>query len=334
MPGVTLHLVLVHRVLEHWMDAPGDAPFDPHTPVFTNAFYQGAFGPDLGYFPGGTRLLSELSHLVGSGDLTRTLVWGARTPLERAFSWGWATHVLADRCIHPLIGRAVGELVYGNRSVLADAAQHQIPHIQVETGLDAFYSHLFPDLRKRKMTSVFDGDSIRFLTEAYRKVYSLRLDPSVFLASHLATARMSVQGLITIGALSTALIHKPVPPAVAGTRWFLQGALALMKAGLARDSLLKALLNPIPPTEWLLEKVERRVGRFADRFLRLYRSNLRDLPNYNLDTGRVQDRPPTHPGTLWALKTLARKGGRVPSEPEKTSPVGAVSGPLPSGAHV
>jgi hypothetical protein len=54
MPSVTLHLVMADRVLERWQERPWDAPFDPYDPVCINAFQQGSFGPDLGYFPGGT----------------------------------------------------------------------------------------------------------------------------------------------------------------------------------------------------------------------------------------------------------------------------------------
>ena len=312
MPSVTLHLVLADRILERWLDVPQEAPFDPTNPTYVNAFHQGAIGPDLGYFPGGHKLLSELSHMVRSGDLTRSLVRRARTPLERAFSWGWVTHVLADMTIHPLVGRAVGEFVYGNREIFADGTLHQPAHVQVETGLDAFYSRLFPALRHRKMVPVFNKESIGFLQEAYRDVYSLPLGLNVFLSSHLATVRMSVQGLATVGLLSTALLAKPVSASFSGARWALQGTLALLKMALRKDSLLKAFLNPVPPAGWFVERVGVKVDRFADDFLRYYRTGLSELENHNLDTGEVQKSPPTHPGTLRALRALEQAGGSLP----------------------
>jgi hypothetical protein len=314
MPSVTLHLALADRVLERWLDAPQEAPFDPNDSTHTNAFFQGAFGPDLGYFPGGRKLLSELSHLVRSGDLTRALVRGARTSVERAYSWGWVTHVIADQRIHPLVGRAVGEFVYGDREVFADGARHQEAHVQIETGLDAFYSRLFPDLRKRKMAPVFNRESIGFLENAYRKVYGLTLSPSVFLASHLATAKKSVQGLVTIGILSTNLITRPVSPSFAGARWVLQGAIALMKKSLGIGSLTAAFLNPTPPAGWLVEEVGEEFDSFADRFFHHYRTDLEELENYNLDTGLVEANPSAHPGTQEALRALDFEGGRIPHD--------------------
>ena len=333
MPSVTLHLVLADRVLERWLDAPHRAPFDPHNATFLNAFYQGAIGPDLGYFPGGYKLLSELSHLVRSGELTKILVRSARTPLERAFSWGWVTHVLADQAIHPLVGRAVGEFLYGERDFFADGALHQAAHVQVETGLDAFYSHLFPEIRHRRMAPVFDGVSISFLGEAYRRVYALGLDPSVLLASHLATTRMSAQGLLTIGVLSTALMARPVCPTFVGTRWFIQAALALMRVGMRRDSLLLAFLSPTPPATWFLEEVGKEVESFSERFLHHYEGGLSELANYNLDTGSVQEDPPSHLGTLRALRALKEEGGLTLPNPRTSALHSGQTFPTPTGTY-
>lgn len=311
MPSVTLHLVLADRVLTRWQENPGEAPFDPCDPSSINAFYQGSFGPDLGYFPGGHRLLSDLSHLVRSGDLTRDLVSRAETEGERAFAWGWAAHVLADQAIHPLVGRAVGELLWGDREIFADGNQHQVPHVQVETGLDAFYSQAYPEIRRRRMAPVFDGDSIRFLVEAYRRIYALRMGPSVFLSSHLASVRLSVQGLMAIGVLATPLMAKPTAPGSPAARWILQGALALMRMGLRRDSVAMAFLTPTPPAPWLVERVNRQVEAFSDRFHYHYETDLNELENFNLDTGEIQEDPPTHLGTLRTLRALAREGGTV-----------------------
>jgi hypothetical protein len=169
------------------------------------------------------------------------------------------------------------------------------------------------------MAPVFDGASIGLLKEAYHRVYSLPLGLNVFLSSHLAAARMSVQGLATVGLLSTALIANPVAPAFSGARWALQGTLALLKMALRRDSLMKAFLNPVPPSGWLVERVGQKVETFADAFLYHYRTDLDELENHNLDTGAVQKDPPTHPGTLRALKALAQAGGSVASAHGETA---------------
>ncbi len=332
MPSVTLHMVLADRVLERWLDDPTCAPFDPSEQTFVNAFYQGAFGPDLGYFPGGQRFLSDLSHLVRSGKLTRTLFQAARTPLERAFASGWLTHVLADKEIHPLVGRGVGEFLYGDRFVFADGSVHQGAHVQVETGLDAFYSHLFPGIRRRRMAPVFDGASIGFLVGAYRHTYEVDFDPTVFMSSHLATVRMSVQGLVSIGVMSTALMTEPLSPTFAGARWFIQRALSLLKSGLMKDSLLLAFLNPLPPTTWLVEQVGKVVDGFADIFFRHFDEGARGLADFNLDSGRVDDFPTTHFGTLRTLEALALWEGRALPGEWSDGGSGGSRG-LPAGTH-
>lgn len=163
MPGVTLHLLLAEQVLEHWRRQPGEAPFPPDDPTVVNAFRQGAFGPDLGYFPGGFRPLSDLAHCMRAGDLARRLVSTARTPLERGFASGWSTHVLADRWIHPHIGRAVGELVHGKRTRFVDGDSDPNTHVLVESGLDAVYARRHPGLRTLRLGGVFDDLSIGFL---------------------------------------------------------------------------------------------------------------------------------------------------------------------------
>jgi hypothetical protein len=231
------------------------------------------------------------------------------------------------------VGRAVGEFLYGDREIFADGTQHQAAHVQVETGLDAFYSRLFPEIRKRRMLPVFDRDSTGFLARAYRRVYDLHLDSTVFLSSHLASAKKSVQGLVTIGVLSTALIAKPVSPTFAGARRVYHRALALMKMGFGKDSLSLAFLNPIPPAEWLPAQVGRKVDAFADRFLYHYRTNLEELENYNLDTGEFQTEPASHLGTIQALGALKREGGALPPPRDKPPNMNGQPGVVRIGAY-
>jgi hypothetical protein len=309
MPSITLHMVLADRVMEGWRETPSTAPFNLDDPASANAFHFGALGPDFGYFPGGHRVLSDLAHLVRSGDLTRELVSSAQTPEERAFAWGWVTHVLADLAIHPLVGRGVGEFLYGIPTIFVDGVEDQMAHLQVETGLDAFYSLLFPKVRLRKIDPVFDGSSIRFLSRAYRSIYGVRLDPALFLTSHLATARMSARALISIGVMSTTLVTRPVCKGRTLAQQLLRRALSAIRIGVGRDSLLLAYLNPVPPTDWLLASVGRVVDTFQSRFDEHFRGALASLKNFNLDSGHVEEPDITHAGTLRTLRLLAKWRG-------------------------
>lgn len=305
MPSVTLHLVLADRVLDQWQDSPSTAPFDPFDTNLQNAFHQGAVGPDLGYFPGGHRLLSDLSHLVRTGELTRTLVELAENPREKAFAWGWVTHVLADQAIHPLVGKGVGEILYGDREFFADSARHQLAHVRVETGLDALYSRLFPAVRHKRMSPVFHGTSIRFLVTAYQQVYRIHVDPVLALSSHLAAVRMSAHGLWSTGVLSRALLPGAESRTLAGARWLMRRLLSGVKR-MGGNALMLAYLNPIPPASWLTEEVGEVVDSFVPWFQGHFRHGCRDLADFNLDSGRVDESPVTHLGARRALDALAR----------------------------
>jgi hypothetical protein len=314
MPGVTLHMVLADRVLEHWEQNPRGAPFRPNDPGARNAFYQGAIGPDLGHFPGGCRFLSDLAHLVNCADLARTLVRRARTPVETAFAWGWVTHVLGDAGIHPLVGRGVGEVILGNRGVFVDGSYCEAAHVQVETGLDAYFSHRYPTVRHRAMAPVFDGASIRFLVDSFRLTYCLEFDPSLVLSSHLGTVRLSVQGLVSIGMMGSALFSEPVSLPSAGARWILQRALPRLRSWSGNDSLLMAYLTPRSPSPWLVKATTLVVHRFQDLFDHHYRTGLELLENVNLDTGKVDVHPVSHVRALQTTRRLCemRGGIRVP----------------------
>jgi hypothetical protein len=97
------------------------------------------------------------------------------------------------------------------------------------------------------------------------------------------------------------------------------GAVGIVKLGLARHPLAKAFLTPTPPAEWLVEEVGKVVDSFPASFNYHYRTGLRDLANFNLDTGEDQDRAATHPGTLEVLDSLTPDGVRLPPAPEDST---------------
>ena len=308
MPNVTLHLALADRVLEEWRNEPRSAPFSLSNPTVLNAFYHGAFGPDLGYFPGGHPFFSDLAHTVRSGALARALVALARTEVERAFAWGWVTHVLGDVAIHPLVGHGVGDFLHGDRDRFVAAAEHKTAHVQVEVGLDAHYSAQDPGLRTRILSPVFDGRSVGFLAEAYRATYGFAVDPELLLASHLTTQRMSLRALASIGVMGE-LLALPPRPTIWGSRWVLRRMLDVVHGGFGRESMLLAYVNPIRPRGWLVEQVDEVIRGFPKMFLRVFSGGLAEYPDYNLDSGTVE-KVPRHPVTLETLAALRRLKGR------------------------
>jgi len=301
MPGVTLHFVLADQIIDYWRSSRGDRPFDVDDPTLLNAFFHGAIGPDLGYFPGGDRFLSELSHCVRTGVLTRTLVASARTPIERAFAWGWLTHVIADREIHPLIGRAVGEHVRGSRRAFVDGASDPLHHLRVELGLDCWYAARHPRARTIRLTPVFDHDSIAYLREAYQSTYGVAIPDDTFLRSHQITGRRAGQSLATLWIIGALMRDRAWKVTIPGMRWMLCAGhhFALLRG------ISLAYLTPIDPAKWLLRSVAVAVARHRSLFLESYRGGVEELADVNLDTGRLITCEPKHAGTLAARRTLA-----------------------------
>ena len=318
MPNVTLHLALAERVLSEWR-LGSDPPFSPRDPILVNAFRSGALGPDLGYFPGGPRFLSDLAHCVGSGTLTRALLSGAETARERAFAWGWVTHVLADRQIHPLVGRGVSVLKGGapTETISGDAAPEA--HVRVETGVDVWISALKPDLRKIRLEPVFDAVSVRFLQKAYQRTYGIRIEGESLLTGHLAATRLAGPALATMGHLATVREAEDTA-GVAGGVSRRVGCLFAGVAGFATERLgaggmALALLTPVFPPAWLRLGVAEALEGFPGSILRVQEEPRRNLPDVNLDTGAPDGTDRTHrtsERTVAALGRIAGEGSHFP----------------------
>jgi Zinc dependent phospholipase C len=287
MPGVTLHLLLAERTLQALEERPDSAPFPPSLPMMRNAFRQGALGPDLGYFPGGHEMLSDLAHTASTGDLARTLVRTARTPIERAFAWGWLTHVVSDGRVHPLVGRGVGRLRTGDPSLFIGGHEDPAGHVRVETGIDAWISFAHPEIARLPIRTVFNRTSITFLSRSYDLTYGLRLDPRLFLASHTAQTRLARPALALCHTLGRELAGAtPAIPIRLLRKLLSWRSDARVSSGGEPASL--AYLSPVRPDAELARLVMREVDSFPERFLALLDTDLRGLENRDLDTGALE----------------------------------------------
>lgn len=299
MPGPALHVLLAGRVYRRWEHAPFSAPFEPCVAART-AFLHGALGPDMGYFPGADPVLSELAHHARPGAFCRALVDEARTDLERAFAWGWVTHVLADVAVHPLVNDACGELLLGRRTPLWGPAV-AIPHLRVETGLDAAYHARHPEAaRFRSLPALAPGvfDSVR---RAYLGTFGAAPETAALLRAHRQVTR-----LLGPSARIRALAARAVGGADGGAGWMARGALAAMARLSRPGSHAWGLLSPVRPAEWLLRETDEIAAGFADWFDCHYVSELRFLRDHCLDTGEPQD-----PGRACAVQAIAALHARA-----------------------
>ena len=68
--------------------------------------YGGAIIQDLGYYPFGSKLFSDMTHYVRTGDFVSNLIRDAQNPDEYAFALGALAHYTSDTLGHPAVNRA------------------------------------------------------------------------------------------------------------------------------------------------------------------------------------------------------------------------------------
>ena len=142
--------------------------------------YGGAVTPDMGYYPFGSRLFTDLVHYVRSGDFNEALLKDADSLNGLAFALGFLSHYYADIDGHPLATNISVPLVYkrmkrkfGDTVTYAD---NNISHIRMEFGFDVL------QVAKGNYASKSYHDFIGFkvdtglLAKAFYEIYGLSLD--------------------------------------------------------------------------------------------------------------------------------------------------------------
>jgi len=101
--------------------------------------YGGSVIQDVGYYPFGNHVFSDLTHYVRSGDFVRALIDDSQDLDQYAFALGALSHYVADINGHPYINESVG-IVYPS---LARLYGPKVPydvdhkaHIRTEFGFD------------------------------------------------------------------------------------------------------------------------------------------------------------------------------------------------------
>jgi hypothetical protein len=141
--------------------------------------YGGALIQDLGYYPFGSHLFTDLTHYVRSGDFVEALIRDARDPDEYAFALGALSHYAFDNTGHPVaVNRAV-PMMYpklrarvGPRALYVDSPAR---HLMVEFAFDVLQvasgAYAAQDFRDRIGFHV----SRRLLEQAVQETYGLEL---------------------------------------------------------------------------------------------------------------------------------------------------------------
>ena len=165
--------------------------------------YGGAIAPDMGYFPFGSKLFTNLVHYVRSGDFVNALLDEAQDVNEYAFALGFLCHYMADKYGHFLGTNRCVPIVYpkmrkkyGN---LVTYAEDQTSHKRMEFAFDVL------ETARGNYASGAYHDFIGFkvsrslLERAFNKIYGLDLN-DLFKNFSLAieTFRWTVQSLFPV----------------------------------------------------------------------------------------------------------------------------------------
>ncbi len=285
MPHITIHFLIARNALRAWRKDPADAPFDLNDRSLINAFYHGALGPDMGYFPGGCEHMSNLLHESRASDMNRVLLRSATTERDRAYAFGWLTHILADAALHPIINQSADALLRRQGGNPNDALARRIAHVRVELGLDAAFLACARDISLIRIVPCFDEAAVEHVRTAFNGVYSHTVDRTQIMRSHHAAAFLASAWLF---------LERIVGRNFARMR---AGPLARRARAITRASILYALrspslncsalgfVTPVQPTPWMLRQAEAAVSNVGDVLRAPALLVLETLPNVNLDTG-------------------------------------------------
>jgi hypothetical protein len=236
-------------------------PFDVRHASACNAFLHGALAPDMGYFPGGDAILSRMTHTSRTGGIARELLAHAATEEQRAFVWGWITHILLDTSIHPLVNAGAATL---------------FEHVRIEVGIDLWYFERVPHLRRRRLRAAFDRGGLDFLTDALRRLYRLPLDSHQLFANHCNVTRFYNLYLL----LATILVGR-----AAGIKARLTAAIRWIIDRVAPATPAQAFVHPERPDQALINAVEHALRSSWLELQHHAATGLREMSDVDLETG-------------------------------------------------
>src|ERR1700751_4663443 len=163
--------------------------------------YGGSIIQDMGYYPFGSHLFSDLTHYVRTGDFVEALVRDSKDLNEYAFALGALAHYAADNNGHRIaVNRSVPILYPKLRKKYGGVVtydENPAAHLKTEFGFDVLQvakGHYAPDAYHDYIG--FEGAQ-PLLERAFQETYSIELK-SIFTNYDLAVAtyRYTVSGLI------------------------------------------------------------------------------------------------------------------------------------------
>ena len=174
--------------------------------------YGGAIVQDMGYYPLGADLFTNLTHYVRSGDFVRNLLRAANTRNEYAFALGALAHYASDNVGHPEATNLILPTVY--------------PKPRVEYGPVVTYEQA--PINHSELEFCFDVVQIaagRYRTNTFHKHIGFRVSKPLLRRAFAQTYGLKVRQLqlsfgVSVGVYRLAVNH--VLPLVARAAWFSQ----------------------------------------------------------------------------------------------------------------
>jgi len=163
--------------------------------------YGGAIAPDIGYFPFGSHLFTNLVHYVRSGDYVNALLDEAKDVNEYAFALGFLSHYMSDKYGHFLGTNRCVPIVYPAMmkkygSVVTYEMNH-VSHSRMEFAFDVLQTAKGNYATQAYHDFIGFNVSILVMERAFLKTYGMDIN-DVFgnLPLAVSTFRWSVMNLI------------------------------------------------------------------------------------------------------------------------------------------
>lgn len=175
--------------------------------------YGGAIAPDMGYFPFGSHLFTNLVHYVRSGDFVNTLLDEAQDVNEYAFALGFLCHYMSDKYGHFLGTNRCVPIVYpkmmkkfGNQVTYEE---DNISHKRMEFAFDVLQTAKGNYATQAYHDFIGFNVSKPLLERAFSKTYGLDIN-DIFgnLPLAIETFRWSVMSLFPVLTRSAWVIKK------------------------------------------------------------------------------------------------------------------------------
>lgn len=157
--------------------------------------YGGCIVPDMGYYPFGSKLFTNLVHYVRTGDFVNALFEEAGNLNEYAFAIGVLCHYNADKYGHPLATNRCVPIVYPKDKekygTVVTYEQDPVSHVRMEFGFDV--------LQTARMT---------YASEKYHDFIGFKVDTTILERAFLRTYGLNISDLF-----------KDFPLAIGSFRW-------------------------------------------------------------------------------------------------------------------